>query len=177
MARCRTTPQTPKKTQWPLAVLCREAPGRYSPPQAKCRFSTNRGRRCVVGVSAKHAKYGGLCTARGIQHLPAAFNTYGGWGEEILDKLVEPFFNRLRAEERAATGGTEWNTLAKREFLFQCTSVAIARGNTMILNTLRQSWQQQPSANTKRGKPHRATLKAGPWDEPPQLARALATGF
>ena len=71
----------------------------------------------------------------------------------------------------------EWNTLAKREFLFQCTSVAIARGNTMILNTLRQSWQQQPSANTKRGKPHRATLKAGPWDEPPQLARALATGF
>ena len=130
-----------------------------------------------LAESAKHAKYGGLCTARGIQHLPAAFNTYGGWGEEILDKLVEPFFNRLRAEERAATGGTEWNTLAKREFLFQCTSVAIARGNTMILNTLRQSWQQQPSANTKRGKPHRATLKAGPWDEPPQLARALASGF
>ena len=130
-----------------------------------------------LAESAKHAKYGGLCTARGIQHLPAAFNTYGGWGEEILDKLVEPFFNRLRAEERAATGGTEWNTLAKREFLFQCTSVAIARGNTMILNTLRQSWQQQPSANTKRGKPHRATLKAGLWDEPPQLARALATGF
>ena len=47
----------------------------------------------------------------------------------------------------------------------------------MILNTLRQSWQQQPSANTKRGKPHRATPKAGLWDEPPQLARALATGF
>ena len=126
---------------------------------------------------------GGLCTARGIQHLPAAFNTYGGWGEEILDKLVEPFFNCMCAEleEQAATGGTEWNTLAKQEFLFQCTSVAIARGNMMILNTLRQSWQQQPSANTKRGKPlctpHRATLKAGPWDEPPQLARALATGF
>ena len=96
---------------------------------------------------------------------------------EIPGKLVEPFFNRLRAEERAATGGTEWSTLAKREFLFQCTSVAIARGNTMILSTLRQSWQQQPSANTKRGKPHRATLKAGLWDEPPQLARALATGF
>ena len=59
-----------------------------------------------------------LCTARGIQHLPAAFNAYGGWGEEIPDKLVEPFFNRLRAEERAATGSTEQNTctLAKREF-------------------------------------------------------------
>ena len=86
---------------------------------------------------------------------------YGGWGEEILDKLVEPFFNRLRAEERAATGGTEWSTLAKREFLFQCTSVAIARGNMVVLSTLRQGWQQQPSANTKRGKPHHATLKAG----------------
>ena len=43
----------------------------------------------------------------------------------------------------------------------------------MILNTLRQSWQQQPSANTKRGKPRRAALKAGLWDQPPQLA----TGF
>ena len=53
MARCRTTPQTPKKTQWPLAVLCREAPGRYSPPQAKGRFSTNRGLRCVVGVTTQ----------------------------------------------------------------------------------------------------------------------------
>ena len=66
---------------------------------------------------------------------------------------------------------------SKREFLFKCTSVAITRGNPMILSTLRQSWQQQPSANTKCGKPHRATLKAGLWDEPPQLARALATGF
>ena len=70
-------------------------------------------------------------------HLSAAFNAYGVWGEEILDKLAEPFFNRLRADERAATRGTEWSTLAKREFLFQCTSVAIARGTTMVLNTPR----------------------------------------
>ena len=48
----------------------------------------------------------------------------------------------------------------------------------MALGTLRQSWQQQPSANTKRGKPHRATRKAGLWDEPPQLdVRLHATGF
>ena len=38
-------------------------------------------------------------------------------------------------------------------------------------------WQQQPSANTKRRKPHRATLKAGLRDEPPQLAPALVTVF
>ena len=92
---------------------------------------------------------------------------------EIPGKLVEPFFDRLRAEERSATGGTEWSTLAKQEILSQCTRVAIARGNMAILNTLRQSWQQQPSANNKRGKPHRATLKAGLWDKPPQLASAL----
>ena len=47
MARCRTTPQTPPKIQWPPAVRCRDASGRYSPPQAKCRFSKNRGLRPV----------------------------------------------------------------------------------------------------------------------------------
>ena len=50
-----------------------------------------------------------------------------------------------------------------------------ARGSTIVLGTLRQGLQQQPSANTKRGKQH-AALKAGLWDEPPQLARALVTG-
>ena len=128
-----------------------------------------------LAESAKLAKYGDLCTARGIQHPPATFSTYGGWGAEIFDKpaSAEPFFSHLLAEEQVATGGTEWSTLAKREFLFQCTSAAIARGNTMPPNTLRQGWQQQP--NAKCGKPHRATLTAGLWDEPPQLARALTT--
>ena len=130
-----------------------------------------------LAESTKHAKYGDLCTTRGIQHLPATFSTHGGWGEEILGTRIEPFFNRLRAEGQAATGGTEWSTLAKRELLFQCTSVAIARGNTMILSTLRQGLQQQPSASIKRGKPHSTTLKAGLWDEPPQLACVLATSF
>ena len=42
-----------------------------------------------LAESTNHAKYGDLCTARGIQHLPAVFNAYRGWGEEILEKLVE----------------------------------------------------------------------------------------
>ena len=54
--------------------------------------------------------------------------------------------------------------------------VAIARGGTMVRGTLLQSWQQKPSSNPQRGKPHRATPKARLWDEPPQLARALPTG-
>ena len=58
--------------------------------------------------STQHATYGDLCTARGIQHLPAAFNAYGGWGEEILGKLAEPFFNRLRAEKQALVMLLQW---------------------------------------------------------------------
>ena len=98
---------------------------------------------------------------------------------EILGKLSEAFFNRQRAEKRAVTSGTEWSALVKQECLFQCASVAIARGNTMILRTLRQGWQQQPSASTKRGKSRRLTPKAGLRDEPPQLALHLqvTTGF
>ena len=42
-----------------------------------------------------------------------------GAGAEILaiDKLAEPFFNRLRAEGRAVTGDSEWSALAKRKQL------------------------------------------------------------
>ena len=88
-----------------------------------------------------------------------------------------PHIHRLRAEGWAVTGGTEWGILVKWGFLLQCTSEAIARGATIVLGPSRQSWQQQPSASTKCGKPHHATLKAGLWDEPPQLACALAAGF
>ena len=94
-----------------------------------------------------------------------------------LGELAGPFFSRLHAEERGVTGGTEGNTLANRGFLFQCTRVAMERGSTKVFHTLRQGWKQPPSATTRHGKPHLATLKAGLWDEPPQLARALATGF
>ena len=98
-----------------------------------------------LAESAKHARYGDLRTARGILHLPAAFNANGGWGEEILGKLAALFFDHLRAEERAAAGGTERNTLAKWEFLFWCTSAAIARGNTVELSTPRGLFADLPS--------------------------------
>ena len=55
--------------------------------------------------------------------------------------------------------------------------MAITGGIMAAPSTPRQSWQQQPISNTKRDKPHRAALKAGLWDEPPQLVRVLATGF
>ena len=59
-----------------------------------------------LAESTKHAKCGDLCTARGIQHLPAAFNAYGGWGGEILGKL-EAFFKKggCRLQEGSTLGG------------------------------------------------------------------------
>ena len=67
-------------------------------------------------------------------------------------------------------------TLAKHKF--HCTSAAIARGGTVVL--MQHTAPDEAAAaqcNTKRGKPHRATPKAGLWDEPPQLAHVLANGF
>ena len=49
----------------------------------------------------------------------------------------------------------------KQGFLFHCKSVAISRGSTATLSTLRHSWQQQPSANTKRGKPQCVAPRPG----------------
>ena len=100
-----------------------------------------------------------LPMASGTCQLPSA--PMGG-GARRSPASCRTVLQPLRAEEREATDGTEWSTLAKQEFLFQCTSVAIARGSTVILCTLRQGWQQQPSANTNHSKAHhwQATPKA-----------------
>ena len=96
MARCRTTPQTPKKTQWPLAVLCRDASGRYSWPQAKCRFSTNRGLRCVVGVVATTRW---TCSSRKLCLLVHFFRGYMSSFREGM-KARSGIHARLRARHR-----------------------------------------------------------------------------
>ena len=72
-------------------------------------------------------------------------NTYGGFGDEIM-KIVNKYFNAKRAEEKATTG-QEWVALAERELLFQHAGVAVARGNSETLDTLRHTWS---SGGTKR---------------------------
>ena len=72
-------------------------------------------------------------------------NTYGGFGDEIM-KIVNKYFDAKRAEEKATTG-QEWVALAERELLFQHAGVAVARGNSAILDTLRHTWS---SGGTKR---------------------------
>ena len=77
--------------------------------------------------------------------LPIVLNTYGGFGDEIM-KIVDKHFDAKRVEEKAATG-QEWVTLAERELLFQRAGVAVARGNSAILDTLRHTWSK---GGTKR---------------------------
>ena len=84
-----------------------------------------------------------------------------------MKEVVDPYYTKLRDAEREATG-QEWMSLLRREFLFQRVSVAIARGNTMILNTMKQGWRSGRRAEEiwvrtgARGRPLS--------DTPPKLA-------
>ena len=100
----------------------------------------------------------------------------------MLREVVNPHFDGLRAEEREKTG-QEWGTLRVRELLFQKVSVAIARGNTMILNTLRHSWTRAELREAEAacyGQPLssrcRADVEQMSWDEPSVLLRGFEAG-
>ena len=93
----------------------------------------------------KLKKYGHLCAIRGHILLPIVLNTYGGFGDEIV-RIVNKYFDAKRAEEKATTC-QEWVALAERELLFQHAGVAVARGNSAILDTLKHTWSK---GGTKR---------------------------
>ena len=100
--------------------------------------NTPKTRLPLLAAGSQSALYGHLCAIRGHILLPIVLNTYGGFGNEIM-KIVNKYFNAKRAEEKAATG-QEWVALAERELLFQRAGVAVARGNSAILDTLRHTW-------------------------------------
>ena len=98
----------------------------------------------------------------------------------MLREVVNPHFDGLRAEEREQTG-QEWGTLRVRELLFQKVSVAIARGNTMILNTLRHSWtraelREAEAACYDQSLPGFPRVEQMPWGEPSVLLRGFEAG-
>ena len=136
-----------------------------SAPNADC-FITR------AAETSKYAKYLQLCNDRGIQLLPSAFNTYGGWGEVILKEVGHPHFNKLRDEEFEKCGH-EWAALQKREFLFQAVSVAIAKGNSIILNTMDQEWRMAHRAKQMRGTPFAAKPDLS---EKSEIAVSIAAG-
>ena len=71
----------------------------------------------------------------------------------MRDPYIFWSIRRIRiAEDRLPTWnkkqiGQEWVALGERELLFQHTGVAVARGNSAILDTLRHKWS---SGGTKR---------------------------
>ena len=90
----------------------------------------------------------------------------------ILKEVVHPHFNKLRDEEFEKCGH-EWAALQKREFLFQAVSVAIAKGNSIILNTMDQEWRMAHRAKQMRGKPFAAKPDLS---EKSQIAVSIAAG-
>ena len=70
---------------------------------------------------------------------------YGGFGNEIV-RIANKYFDAKRVEEKATTG-QEWVALAEQELLFQHAGVAVAHGNSAILDTLRHTWSK---GGTKR---------------------------
>ena len=58
--------------------------------------------------------------------MPAAFTTYGGWGEVMLNKLELEYEARKKQEK--ADGGSGWATVRWKQNLLEKMSVAIAKG-------------------------------------------------
>ena len=85
---------------------------------------------------------------------------------------VIAFFDKLRRHEYEQTG-QEWVALQKREFLFQRVSVAVARGNTMILNTMRQGWHSYKRSKETRGVMPKAVLNTS---ERSHVAQTILSG-
>jgi hypothetical protein len=153
-------PQDPGKKKLDAVAHCREDSRKTLDIDFSCVHAASKSycvteKACSVADSPTFAtrqaeggklkKYGHLCAVRGHILLPIVLNTYGGFGDEIM-KIVDKHFDAKRAEEKAATG-QEWVTLAERELLFQRAGVAVARGNSAILDTLRHTWSK---GGTKR---------------------------
>ena len=70
-----------------------------------------------IGEDRKAQKYAQLCASRGHILLPVVLNTYGGFGEKIM-QVVDKHFDAKRAEEFEKTG-QEWTSLGERDLPFQ----------------------------------------------------------
>ena len=80
----------------------------------------------------KRAKHAAAAAANGMQLVTWAGTTYGGRGDEFLQKHVKPEFAvRLRAEKRA--GGSGFETIKWKQRLYQDMNIEIARANYRML--------------------------------------------
>ena len=81
---------------------------------------------------AKIAKHGAATTAAGLKLLPAAFTTYGGWGNAILDGHLEPAY-QARLKKEKDEGGLGWKAHQWKVDMLEKMSIRIARSNYQLL--------------------------------------------
>ena len=135
----------------------------YCESEQACSVADSATFATRISEGKKAEKYADLCTVRGHMLLPIVLNTFGGFGEKIME-FVDEYFNAKRAEEREATG-QEWNALGERELLFQRAGVAVARGNSIVLNSLDHSWcvsdsKRKKASSISASESHKNTLAA-----------------
>ena len=79
----------------------------------------------------KTNKHGAAAAALGMQLVPAAFTTYGGWGDVMLKKLKKEYAEKRLAEKKA--GGTGWKAQRWKQDILERASISIAKSNYEML--------------------------------------------
>ena len=79
----------------------------------------------------KTNKHGAAAAALGMQLVPAAFTTYGGWGGVMLKKLKKEYAEKRLAEKKE--GGTGWKAQRWKQDILERASISIAKSNYEML--------------------------------------------
>ena len=80
----------------------------------------------------KHDKHGAAAARIDVDFTAIALTTYGGIGDEILNKHVNPYFNDLR-EKELKEGGNGWKTSQRRLRFLEKNSIVMCRGNADMI--------------------------------------------
>ena len=79
----------------------------------------------------KTNKHGAAAAALGMQLVPAAFTTYGGWGGVMLKKLKKEYAEKRLAEKKE--GGTGWKAQRWKQDILERACISIAKSNYEML--------------------------------------------
>ena len=83
----------------------------------------------------KKNHHGSSCGLLGYDFLPAAFTSFGGWGETIMEMLQKEYHAKKKEEKKS--GGNGWESQRWKQDLLERASIAIAKGNYNMLRNNR----------------------------------------
>ena len=86
-------------------------------------------------AKGKQGKHEAKCKALGYDFLPAAFTSFGGWGEAIMKVLTKEYHAKKKQEKKS--GGSGWESQRWKQDLLERASIAIAKGNHNMLRNNR----------------------------------------